>query len=198
MFRVAVRCTIAVQSALLTARRLQWAIVLEAPEQRLASDGRTLGGFFRSAGLLPLRQKDYEGESAMSEERLSGGQLAAAISNAVVRRIADVSGRGPSRARTTIGHDSVFVVVEDTLTVGERELVGIGDAALVLRMREGLQRAMRQSLDRDIEGLTGRKVIGFMSTNQIDPDLGVEVFILAPEAESRSRAEAPVVEAEVG
>ena len=117
----------------------------------------------------------------MVEERLCGGPLATAISNAVVRRIAEISGRGPSRARTTIGHETVFVVVEDSLTIGERGLVRIGDETLVLRMRDGLQRAIRDSLDSDIETLTGRKVIGFMSANQIEPDLGVEVFILAPE-----------------
>ena len=117
----------------------------------------------------------------MSEERLSGGQLAAALSNAVVRCMAEVSGRGPSRARTTLGHDAVFVVVEDTLTRAERELVRIGDQEIVLRMREGLQRAMHASLDREVERLTGRHVIGFMSTNHIEPDLAVEVFILAPD-----------------
>ena len=118
----------------------------------------------------------------MSEERLSGGQLAAALSNAVVRCMAEVSGRGPSRARTTLGHDAVFVVVEDTLTRAEHELVRIGDEQIVLRMREGLQRAMRASLGSEVERLTGRRVIGFMSTNQIEPNLAVEVVILAPEA----------------
>jgi uncharacterized protein YbcI len=115
------------------------------------------------------------------EQTLSGGQLAAALSNAVVRCMADVSGRGPSRARTTIGHDAVFVVVEDTLTRAERELVRIGDEKLVLRMREGLQRAMHEALDIEVERLTGRRVIGFMSSNHIDPDLAVEVFIFAPD-----------------
>jgi uncharacterized protein YbcI len=109
---------------------------------------------------------------------LTGGQLATAISNAVVRRMAEVSGRGPSRAKTTLGADTVFVVVEDTLTRAERELVRIGDQELVLRVREGLQRAMHESLDGDIERLTGRSVVGFMSTNNIDPDLAVEIFVL--------------------
>jgi uncharacterized protein YbcI len=94
--------------------------------------------------------------------------------------MADVSGRGPSRARTTIGQDAVFVVVEDTLTHAERELVRIGDEELVLRVREGLQRAMHESLDREVERLTGRTVIGFMSANHIEPDLAVEIFVLAP------------------
>jgi uncharacterized protein YbcI len=35
-------------------------------------------------------------------------------------------------------------------------------------------------LSREIEELTGRKVIGFMSDNHLDPDLAVEVFVLEP------------------
>jgi uncharacterized protein YbcI len=125
----------------------------------------------------------------MSEERLSGGPLAAAISRAVVRRTAAVSGRGPGRARTTIGRDAVFVVVEDALTVAERELIRIGDEETVLRVRHGLQRAMHEELDADVERLTGRTVIGFMSSNHVDPDLGVEVFILAPSEEVQHTVE---------
>ena len=40
---------------------------------------------------------------------------------------------------------------------------------------------MRNDCTRDIEELTGRKVVGFMSDNHIDPDLAVEVFVLAPD-----------------
>ncbi len=116
----------------------------------------------------------------MPDERLTGGQLAAAISSVVVQRIAEVTGRGPSRARTTLGQDAVFVVVEDALTRAERGLVGIGDEEVVRRVRHGLQRVMHESLHNDVERLTGRRVVAFMSTNHIDPDLGVEVFILAP------------------
>jgi uncharacterized protein YbcI len=39
---------------------------------------------------------------------------------------------------------------------------------------------MRDSCSRKVERLTGRKVIGFMSDNHIDPDIAVEVFILEP------------------
>ena len=39
---------------------------------------------------------------------------------------------------------------------------------------------MRVSCSKKIEDLTGRKVIGFMSDNHIDPDIAVEVFILEP------------------
>ena len=38
----------------------------------------------------------------------------------------------------------------------------------------------RPAGSRKIEQLTGRKVIGFMSDNHIDPDIAVEVFVLEP------------------
>ena len=113
-------------------------------------------------------------------ETATAGQLAAAISNTVVKAIAETTGRGPTKARTTMGKDSIFVVVQDTLTKGERTLVESDDEATVLRVREAWQRAMRPTLNAEIERLTGRRVIGFMSTNHVDPDLGVEVFILEP------------------
>jgi len=116
----------------------------------------------------------------MLDERATAGQLAAAISNTVVRAIAETTGRGPTKARTTMGQDSIFVVVQDTLTKGERTLVETGDEATVLRVREAWQRAMHPTLNAEIERLTGRRVIGFMSTNHVNPDLGVEVFILEP------------------
>jgi uncharacterized protein YbcI len=129
----------------------------------------------------------------MSEEHTSSGQLAAAISSTVVRAIADATGRGPTKARTTMGQDSIFVVVGDALTKGERTLVDAGDAATVLRLREAWQRVMHVSLNKEIEHLTGRRVIGFMSANHIEPDLGVEIFILEP-----SGADGRISEAESG
>ena len=38
--------------------------------------------------------------------------------------------------------------------------------------------AVQADVSREIEELTGRKVVGFMSDNHIDPDLAVEVFVL--------------------
>jgi uncharacterized protein YbcI len=107
------------------------------------------------------------------------GELAAAISNAVVKRLSETTGRGPRQARTTLGDNAVFVVLQDALTRGERNLVAAGEDEAVLDLRRRWQKVMRSDCSRDIEGLTGREVIGFMSDNHIDPDLGVEVFILA-------------------
>ena len=93
------------------------------------------------------------------------------------------------QAKTTLGENAVFVVLQDTLTRGERTLVDAGESEAVLDLRRRWQRIMRSSFTGKIERLTGRKVIGFMSDNHIDPDIAVEVFILEPvEADPAVRA----------
>ena len=111
------------------------------------------------------------------------GQLAAAISNTVVRALARTTGRGPTKAKTTLGDNGVFVVLQDSLTVGEQTLTDAGEGQAVLDLRRRWQRVMQADVSREIEELTGRTVIGFMSDNHIDPDLAVEVFVLEPLAE---------------
>jgi uncharacterized protein YbcI len=118
--------------------------------------------------------------SVSDEDVLPAGKLALAISTTVVRELASTTGRGPTQAKTTLGENAVFVVLQDTLTRGERTLVEGGESEAVLDLRRRWQRIMRGSCSRKIEQLTGRKVIGFMSDNHIDPDIAVEVFILEP------------------
>jgi uncharacterized protein YbcI len=115
-----------------------------------------------------------------TEGRPHEGELAAAISNTVVRALARTTGRGPTKAKTTLGTNGVFVVLEDSLTRGERTLTDAGEGAAVLDLRRRWQSVMQTDLSREIEELTGRKVIGFMSDNHLDPDLAVEVFVLEP------------------
>ena len=114
------------------------------------------------------------------DRRRQEGELAAAISNTVVRALARTTGRGPTKARTTLGENGVFVVLQDSLTTGEQTLADAGESAAVLDLRRRWQRVMQADVSREIEELTGRKVIGFMSDNHIDPDLAVEVFVLEP------------------
>ena len=111
---------------------------------------------------------------------ISDGELAAVISNTVVRALSRTTGRGPTKARTTLGDNGVFVVLQDTLTRGEQTLADAGHGEAVLDLRRRWQSVMKNDVSREIEELTGRKVIGFMSDNHIDPDLAVEVFVLEP------------------
>jgi uncharacterized protein YbcI len=123
----------------------------------------------------------------VSEGLRHDGELALAISTAVVRELASTTGRGPTQAKTTLGDNAVFVVLQDTLTRGERNLVDAGESEAVLDLRRRWQKVMRGSCSRRIEDLTGRKVVGFMSDNHIDPDIAVEVFILQALARDNAR-----------
>lgn len=130
----------------------------------------------------PSSRNGYRERDAMAEHP-NGGKLSLAISNAVVGELAATTGRGPTRARATIAPDAIFVVLQDTLTRGERTLVAAGEEEAVLDLRRRWQNAMRVSCSQKIEELTGRRVIGFMSDNHIEPDFAVEVFILEPKNE---------------
>jgi uncharacterized protein YbcI len=117
----------------------------------------------------------------MKRDYTHDGPLAAAISNTVVSALSRTTGRGPTKAKTTLGENGVFVVLQDSLTVGEQSLADAGEGQAVLDLRRRWQRVMEAEVSREIEDLTGRKVVGFMSDNHIDPDLAVEVFVLGPE-----------------
>jgi uncharacterized protein YbcI len=110
---------------------------------------------------------------------------AAAISNMTVRTLSEYTGRGPTKARTYMQDDVISVVLRDTLTKGERSLVDDGQADHVLNTRKMFQRTMRPTLVAGVEELTGRRVIAFLSDNHLDPDIGVETFVMEPRPDER-------------
>ncbi len=116
--------------------------------------------------------------SGTDTERAPDGERAAAISNLVVKLVNEYTGRGPTKARTYIAEDLVTVVLQDSLTKGERSLVRDGRADLVLRVRLAFQGTMREDLIAGVEGLTGRKVRAFLSANHMEPDVAIESFLL--------------------
>ena len=104
----------------------------------------------------------------------------AVISTSAVRLLHEFTGRGPTKAKTIVTDDVVTILLADTLTKGERNLVEAGRAERVLGVRHDFQNAMRDDLVGLVEKELDRKVIAFMSQNHVDPDLGVEVFVLEP------------------
>ena len=85
--------------------------------------------------------------------------------------------RDSDRVRVS-GRETGAAVLQDTLTRGEQTLADAGQGEAVLDLPRRWQMVMKKDVSREIEELTGRKVIGFMSDNHIDPDLAVEVFVL--------------------
>lgn len=105
--------------------------------------------------------------------------MTTAISNAVVGLLHDYTGRGPTRVHTTIGADAIVVTLRDSLTRAESTLAGRGQSLEVLAMRRAFQETMRDDLVAAVEQLTGRKVEAFLSDNLYEPDVAVEVFLMA-------------------
>jgi uncharacterized protein YbcI len=133
---------------------------------------------FRACRIHEGGEDKGAGMASTHTEPALGGSKAAAISNHVVQTMSVYTGRGPTKSRTYLNDDIVTVVLQCTLTKGERSLVSDNLDELVLTMRKAFQGTMRHDLINGIEAILERKVIAFMSDNHIDPDVAVEVFCL--------------------
>jgi uncharacterized protein YbcI len=118
----------------------------------------------------------------VSPEDGSASGAALQISDEMVRLYKDQFGRGPTRARTHwAGPDVVTVVLEDTLTPAERNLVRMGEHQRLRDTRMFFQYATVAEFCAPIERLTGRKVKAFLSAIDTEADgMCVETFILHP------------------
>ena len=114
----------------------------------------------------------------VAQHRPEHGSLPTAISNAVVSLVREYTGRGPTRARTTIRDNVVLVMLEDTLTRGELALARNGRESKVMEIRREFQDVMRAESSARVAQLTGRDVVAMMSANHVAPDLGAELFVL--------------------
>jgi uncharacterized protein YbcI len=118
-------------------------------------------------------------------QRPAGGTLYSAISNAIVGIVHEYTGRGPTRARTSIRDDVVVVMLQETMLKAERSLIEDDKAELVAELRRSFQQTMRADMSKAVAQLTGREVIAFMSDSHLEPDYSVEVLVLAPDGADR-------------
>jgi uncharacterized protein YbcI len=104
------------------------------------------------------------------------------ISNEIVRVFKNQFGRGPTSARAHwAGPDAVVVVLEDTLTPAERNMVRMGEHERLRETRMFFQYASVRELCEPVERLTGRTVRAFVSGLDTAVDgLSVETFVLHP------------------
>ncbi|HEX3691395.1 MAG TPA: DUF2294 domain-containing protein [Solirubrobacteraceae bacterium] len=108
------------------------------------------------------------------------------ISNAISRLHKEFVGRGPTNSRTTIDGNMVVCLLEGGYTRAEQTLTASDKGDLVAAGRLGLQDAMRQAMIAAVEQTTGRRVYSFMSANDLEQNLQVEVFVLTPEQDENA------------
>lgn len=103
------------------------------------------------------------------------------ISNAMVGLYKETFGRGPTKARAQFaGHDTLVVILEDSLTVAERNLVAMGEHQRLREARLFFQYALEDQFRAIVEQALGRRTVAFMSGIDTARDVAMEVFTLEP------------------
>ncbi len=124
------------------------------------------------------------GSTSTPEE---GGQerpvsLLAQVSAEMTRLYKEQFGRGPTRVRAEwAGESTLVVLLEDTLTPAERNLVKLGEHQRLRDLRMIFQYAMLREFCEPVERLTGRKVRSFLSSIDVEVEgFSLETFVLHP------------------
>ena len=103
------------------------------------------------------------------------------LSNAMVRLYKDAFGRGPTKARAQFaGPDTLIVVLENSMTVAERNLVAMGEHE---RLREGrllFSQALEEEIRAIVEHTLDRRPVAFISGMDTRHDVAIEVFTFEP------------------
>ncbi|MFZ0385231.1 MAG: Na-translocating system protein MpsC family protein [Solirubrobacteraceae bacterium] len=132
--------------------------------------------------------------STEPDQHSNGNSLSAAISHTIVGVMREYTGRGPTKARTTIRDNVVVVILEQSLSKGEQSLAVKGRGEKVLEIRHEFQEAMREESSAKIAELTGRHVVAMLSANHLDPDLAAEIYVLDQPPDQRARTWETVAE----
>ena len=108
------------------------------------------------------------------------GEALARISTKLVQLHSRYYGKGPTKAKTHMVNDTVVCILRGGFTTVERTLLDTGEVESVYQMRRSFQQAMEDEFRRIVEEATGRRVIAYMSSIHVNPDLAVELFVLEP------------------
>lgn len=104
------------------------------------------------------------------------------LSNAMVRIYKDAFGRGPTKARAMFaGPDTLVVILQESMTVAERNLAAMGEHERLRSERMFFQYALEGEFRALVERILGRKTLAFVSGIDTRRDVAVELFTLQPQ-----------------
>jgi uncharacterized protein YbcI len=110
---------------------------------------------------------------------LEGDDLLSAVTDSMVAFHKRYHHRAPVTAKTQmIGGDLIACVMGGVYTEVEKTMIELQRGKAVKENRSAFQEAMQQKFIDEIERLTGRDVIGFVSDSHVGPDMEVELFML--------------------
>ena len=104
-----------------------------------------------------------------------------AVSEAMAALHERYHGRRPVTVRTQMmDQDMLACMLGDVYTDVEKTMIEMQRQAMVHETRSAFQQAMERRFIDAIEQATGRKVLKFISTHHVGPDLELELFLLEP------------------
>ena len=121
--------------------------------------------------------------AAAAEADDQQGSPCSRISHAMVGMKKEFYGKGPTKAKTFINDEYVFVVMEGGLTRNEETLLAAGQHEVVRTYRLRFQEAMTDTTVGAVEEILSRKVLTYHSQILFGPDRAIEIFVLAPAAD---------------
>jgi uncharacterized protein YbcI len=118
---------------------------------------------------------------AAPTEILSGEELLAAVTEAMVGFHEHYHHRKPVTAKTLLlGDDLLACVMGGVYTDVEQTMIEIQRSTIVQETRNTFQDAMQDKFIQAVEGISGRRVLAFISNHRVGPDIEIELFFLAP------------------
>lgn len=116
-----------------------------------------------------------------SQDGLPSDRLLAEVTDAMVAMHARYHGRAPAAAKSLwMGDDLLVCVLGGVYTDVEKTMIELERATIVQETRSAFQEAMQQKFIDVVQGLSGRRVLAFISNQHVGPDLEIELFVLAP------------------
>ena len=120
------------------------------------------------------------GDPGDRREPPSAGEISDEIAREILRIHEDSYGKGAGKAHALVGDGFVVVVLDEVeLLPNEQFLVENGEGDTVTEVRSRYQQAIQSTFSAAIERATGRRVVGFASSTNIDePRFVAEIFKL--------------------
>ena len=108
-------------------------------------------------------------------------ELLAAVTRSMVVLHERYHHRKPVTAKTQLlGDDLLVCVLGGVYTDVEKTLIELQHSTTVQETRSEFQAAMQHKFIDEVERLTGRPVLAFISNSHVGPDLEIELFMLGP------------------
>jgi uncharacterized protein YbcI len=112
---------------------------------------------------------------------LTGDALLAAVTDAMVALHKRYHHREPVTAKTMLmSNEMLACVMGGVYTDVEKTMIELQRQTIVQQTRSAFQAAMQDRFISEVERLSGRRVLAFMSNSHVGPDLEIELFVLAP------------------